>query len=83
MSTQTEVDKKWSDRMEREDIVTLNKFATPNSVVHRLGEEVMNLRKKNVAARPALWPPPPRMAAAASVVGYQVLRLNLCMLELS
>ena len=46
LSIQTEVDNKWSDRMEREDTITLSKHETLDSVVQRLGQEAMNLKEK-------------------------------------
>ena len=51
--------------MEREDKITLSKYETLNSVVQRLGQDMMNLEEKEVVARP----PAQGMAAAPSVYG--------------
>ena len=46
MSIRTELEKKWSDRMESEDKSTQNEIETSHSVVDRLGQEVLNWKEE-------------------------------------
>ena len=49
-SVQSDLEKIWSDRMEKEDKIMLIKYETLNSTVERLGCEIKNLKEKKMGS---------------------------------
>ena len=56
MNVQIEMDKTWSDRLEKENRIVLNKYETLNSTVGRLGREVVNLTERKMGSAASTMP---------------------------